>query len=151
MRFTLALFILFAAPASAQSIDDADISAVCGSERFDASRFEAIVRRGAMAVPALLPEVGDASDESKLAERRRSRALRALRCIGPSIANQAVPELVERIASDMSRDDAELLRTLAVLAPGVDDADAVMDRLDAKAITRPRVEGVPGVASGKRT
>jgi len=151
MRFTLALFILFAAPASAQSIDDADISAVCGAEQFDASRFEAIVRRGAMAVPALLHEVGDASDESKLAERRRSRALRALRCIGPSIANQAVPELVERIAIDMSRDDAELLRTLAVLAPGVDDADAVMDRLDAKAITRPRVDVVPVVAIAQRT
>src|SRR5688572_8761919 len=107
--------------AQAATVDGAplEVDYVCevlGAHQLDQSKFLALVRAGARAVPGLLFAVGDGTDETPLASRRRLRALRCLRLIGPAVAEAAMLPLLAAVARDISRDDAELLSTLAALA-----------------------------------
>lgn len=119
----------------------AEVLACIDEERLDQGKFLALVANGARAVPGLAAVVCDCTGESQSARRRQPRALRALRLIGPTHAATAVPPLLGAVARDISRDDTELLLTIAQLAPGATDRDALLARLGEIEIEAPVPEG----------
>lgn len=112
-------------PTPVTSLPVAEVLAVLDTPLLDQARFLALVQAGPAAVPGLLRAVGDGHDVSLDGIRRRVRALRCLRLIGPVVGDAAVPALLGAIAQDASRDDVDLLITLAELAPGVSDRPAM--------------------------
>ncbi|MCU0863855.1 MAG: hypothetical protein MUC36_08695 [Planctomycetes bacterium] len=106
-----------------------EVLACIDEERLDQGKFLALVAAGTRAVPGLVEVVCDCTGQSQLAQRRQPRALRALRLIGPTHAATAVPPLLGAVARDISRDDTELLLTIAQLAPGATDRGALLARI----------------------
>lgn len=113
----------------AQDASASDMSTarrVLTAPHLDAGAFLAMVREGAAAVPAVLAVLATPDAFAEPLAPSTDRALRALRLIGPPAALQAVPPLLAAITRDSSRDDRELLATLAVLAPFVPDRKALL-------------------------
>ncbi len=138
----LAAALVGAAPGQDETapapLPPAHVLAVLDADGLDQARFLALVAAGPRAVPGLLAAVGDGSDQAPAAVRRRSRALRCLRLIGPVVADAAVPTLLAAVARDASRDDDELLVTLALLAPAVPDREALRATLREIRIEAPK-------------
>ena len=95
------------------------------------------VAQGEGVVPDLLRAIERAgADESS--RRGANRALRVLRLMGPSISDLVVPTLLRSVSSNVSVDDAELLRTLARLAPDVAAPETLDAQLDNNPFDLPR-------------
>ncbi len=114
-----------------------EVRVVIEAERFDRAAFGALVDAGPRAVPGLLAVLGDFGDQSELGARRRMRALRCLRLIGPAVADAVVPTLLDHVARDISRDDVALLITVAQLVPGVTDKERMIATVRAIEIRSP--------------
>lgn len=125
----LATTLLLAAAATAQVpaavVPTADVHRVLSAPDFDQAAFAAILRAGDGAVPALLTALAEPSAFAEPLSVSTTRALRALRLLGPAQASGAVRPLLAAITRDGTRDDRELLETLAVLASGVPDRQAL--------------------------
>lgn len=116
----------------------ARVRAVLSAPLLDASAFAALVAGGQQNVPGLLAVLGDRAQWLEPLPPDKSRALRALRLLGPPVADAALPQLADLVARDSSRDDVELLDTMAVLAPGMGDRPAFLAATRSIEITAPR-------------
>lgn len=119
------------------------IQAALDREALDHRELARIVDAGEDAVPGLLAALGSFDDQTPAVVRRRLRALRCLRLVGPEIADAVVPTLIAGVAMDISRDDAELLHTLGQLAPGLTDPQAVLRELQRAKPKAPATQPLP--------
>ncbi|MBI5850341.1 MAG: HEAT repeat domain-containing protein [Planctomycetes bacterium] len=109
--------------ASLVAQDDKAQLAALSAETFDAPAFAQLVEAGsrtALELVAIATEDTPTTDDG--AARRRQRARRALRLIGPSCAGVAFAPLAQRAERAGVPDDEffDLLGTIAAIAPGLD-------------------------------
>lgn len=126
------------------------VRAMLTAPRLDAAAFAAIVRAGDAAVPELLAILAAPDAFAEPLVPPTDRALRALRLIGPPAAPRAVPPLLAALTRDSSRDDRELLETLAILAPGVSDRQALLTATAALEIRNPNPRAPGGAEQFRR-
>lgn len=103
-----------------------------GAETFDAPAFAQLVEAGsrtARELVAIATEDDKATDDQNV--RRRQRARRAIRLIGPSCAGVAFVPLAQRAEQDGVPDDEffDLLGTMAAIAPGLDGERDIASRV----------------------
>lgn len=152
LRLTAALAILLA-PVATQASPSAGTTAVeqvLSAPQLDAAAFVGIVRAGEAALPHLLAILATPAAFEEPLAAPTDRALRALRLIGAPAAPLAVPPLLAAVTRDSSRDDRELLETLAVLAPGVPDRKALLTATAAIEIRNPNPRASGGAEKFRR-